>query len=51
MATSVLPEIGPEAPLYWQEACRHLMKRTLLAGMNANFGLILPRPQHGGLLL
>ena len=27
MATSVLPDIGPEAPLYWQEACRHLMKR------------------------
>ncbi len=27
MATSVLPDAGPEAPLYWQEACRHLMKR------------------------
>jgi DNA-3-methyladenine glycosylase II len=27
MATSILPDIGPEAPLYWQEACRHLMKR------------------------
>jgi DNA-3-methyladenine glycosylase II len=27
MATSVLIDAGPEAPLYWQEACRHLMKR------------------------
>lgn len=27
MATSMLPDVGPEAPLYWQEACRHLMKR------------------------
>ncbi|MBV1733640.1 MAG: DNA-3-methyladenine glycosylase 2 family protein, partial [Hydrogenophaga sp.] len=24
---SVLPDVGPEAPVYWQEACRHLMKR------------------------
>ena len=27
MASSVLPDVGPDAPLYWQEACRHLMKR------------------------
>jgi DNA-3-methyladenine glycosylase II len=27
MATSVMPDFGPEAPAYWQEACRHLMKR------------------------
>lgn len=27
MATSVLPDVGPDAPVYWQEACRHLMKR------------------------
>jgi DNA-3-methyladenine glycosylase II len=27
MAVSQLPDIGPEAPVYWQEACRHLMKR------------------------
>ncbi|MDP3884199.1 DNA-3-methyladenine glycosylase [Hydrogenophaga sp.] len=24
---SVLPDVGLEAPVYWQEACRHLMKR------------------------
>jgi DNA-3-methyladenine glycosylase II len=23
----VMPDFGPEAPAYWQEACRHLMKR------------------------
>lgn len=27
MVTSVLPDVGAEAPVYWQEACRHLMKR------------------------
>ena len=27
MATSVLPDPGPDAPAYWLEACRHLMKR------------------------
>jgi DNA-3-methyladenine glycosylase II len=27
MATSVLPEAVPDAPDYWVEACRHLMKR------------------------
>ena len=27
MVTSQLPEVGPDAPPYWQEACRHLMKR------------------------
>lgn len=24
---SVLPALGDDAPLYWQEACRHLMRR------------------------
>jgi DNA-3-methyladenine glycosylase II len=27
MAVSQLPDAGNDAPLYWQEACRHLMKR------------------------
>jgi DNA-3-methyladenine glycosylase II len=27
MAASQLPDVGEDAPLYWQEACRHLMKR------------------------
>ncbi len=27
MVTNGLPDLGPEAPEYWQEACRHLMKR------------------------
>jgi DNA-3-methyladenine glycosylase II len=27
MAVSQLPDVGDDAPLYWQEACRHLMKR------------------------
>jgi DNA-3-methyladenine glycosylase II len=27
MAVSQLPDVGNDAPLYWQEACRHLMKR------------------------
>ena len=26
-ALGPLPDVGPEAPVYWQEACRHLMKR------------------------
>ncbi len=40
MATSVLPDVGPDAPEYWQEACRHLMKRDRVMKK-----LI---PQHGG---
>ena len=27
MASSVMPDVGSDAPVYWQEACRHLMKR------------------------
>jgi len=27
MAVAPLPDVGPGAPLYWQDACRHLMKR------------------------
>ncbi|MDO9147463.1 MAG: DNA-3-methyladenine glycosylase 2 family protein [Hydrogenophaga sp.] len=27
MAVAPLPEVGPGAPAYWQDACRHLMKR------------------------
>jgi DNA-3-methyladenine glycosylase II len=27
MATTALPEFGADAPPYWAEACRHLMKR------------------------
>ena len=27
MALALLPDVGPGAPAYWQEACRHLMKR------------------------
>ena len=27
MATAALPEFGADAPAYWAEACRHLMKR------------------------
>jgi len=27
MAVASLPDVGPGAPLYWLEACRHLMKR------------------------
>ncbi|MDO9479065.1 MAG: DNA-3-methyladenine glycosylase 2 family protein [Hydrogenophaga sp.] len=27
MALAPLPDVGPGAPAYWQEACRHLMKR------------------------
>ncbi|MBL8387147.1 MAG: DNA-3-methyladenine glycosylase 2 family protein [Hydrogenophaga sp.] len=43
MATSVLPDVGPDAPLYWQEACRHLMKRDRVMKK-----LI---PQHPGVCL
>ena len=27
MAVAPLPDAGPGAPVYWQDACRHLMKR------------------------
>ncbi|WP_439113180.1 DNA-3-methyladenine glycosylase family protein [Hydrogenophaga sp.] len=27
MAVASLPDVGPGAPTYWQDACRHLMKR------------------------
>jgi len=27
MAVAQLPDVGPGAPVYWQDACRHLMKR------------------------
>ena len=40
---SVLPDIGPEAPDYWVEACRHLMKRDRVMKK-----LI---PQHPGVCL
>jgi DNA-3-methyladenine glycosylase II len=43
MVTSQLPELGPEAPVYWQEACRHLMKRDRVMKK-----LI---PQHPGVCL
>jgi DNA-3-methyladenine glycosylase II len=43
MAVSQLPDIGPEAPVYWQEACRHLMKRDRVMKK-----LI---PQHAGACL
>jgi DNA-3-methyladenine glycosylase II len=43
MASSVLPDIGPDAPLYWQEACRHLMRRDRVMKK-----LI---PQHPGVCL
>lgn len=43
MATSVLPDVGPDAPDYWQEACRHLMKRDRVLKK-----LI---PQHPGVCL
>ncbi|EWS64242.1 MULTISPECIES: DNA-3-methyladenine glycosylase family protein [Hydrogenophaga] len=43
MASSVLPDVGPDAPLYWQEACRHLMKRDRVMKK-----LI---PQHAGVSL
>ncbi|OGB13938.1 MAG: DNA-3-methyladenine glycosylase [Burkholderiales bacterium RIFCSPLOWO2_12_67_14] len=43
MAASVLPDVGPEAPDYWVEACRHLMKRDRVMKK-----LI---PLHGGVSL
>ena len=43
MASSVLPDVGPEAPDYWLEACRHLMKRDRVMKK-----LI---PQHAGVSL
>ncbi|WP_439607955.1 DNA-3-methyladenine glycosylase family protein [Hydrogenophaga sp.] len=43
MATSVLPELAPDAPEYWVEACRHLMKRDRVMKK-----LI---PQYGGACL
>lgn len=43
MAPSVLPEINPEAPGYWEDACRHLMKRDRVMKK-----LI---PQHGSACL
>lgn len=43
MPVSPLPDIGPEAPVYWQEACRHLMKRDRVMKK-----LI---PQHAGACL
>ncbi len=43
MVTSVLPDVGPDAPDYWLEACRHLMKRDRVMKK-----LI---PQHGGVSL
>ena len=42
-SASVLPDIGPEAPDYWVEACRHLMKRDRVMKK-----LI---PQHPGVCL
>ncbi|MGQ3001794.1 MAG: DNA-3-methyladenine glycosylase family protein [Hydrogenophaga sp.] len=43
MATTVLPELNTEAPGYWVDACRHLMKRDRVMKK-----LI---PQHGGACL
>jgi DNA-3-methyladenine glycosylase II len=43
MASSVLPDVGSDAPVYWQEACRHLMKRDRVMKK-----LI---PQHSGVSL
>ena len=43
MAASVLPDVGPAAPEYWVEACRHLMKRDRVMKK-----LI---PLHGGVCL
>jgi DNA-3-methyladenine glycosylase II len=43
MATTVLPELNPEAPGYWVDACRHLMKRDRVMKK-----LI---PQYGGACL
>lgn len=43
MSPSMLPDVGPEAPDYWVEACRHLMKRDRVMKK-----LI---PQHPGVCL
>ena len=43
MATTVLPDLNPEAPGYWVDACRHLMKRDRVMKK-----LI---PQYGGACL
>ncbi|MBU7572294.1 MAG: DNA-3-methyladenine glycosylase 2 family protein [Hydrogenophaga sp.] len=43
MATTVLPELNAEAPGYWVDACRHLMKRDRVMKK-----LI---PQHGSACL
>jgi DNA-3-methyladenine glycosylase II len=43
MASSVQPELNPDAPGYWMEACRHLMKRDRVMKK-----LI---PQHGAACL
>ncbi|KRB97754.1 DNA-3-methyladenine glycosylase [Hydrogenophaga sp. Root209] len=43
MVASILPDVGPDAPDYWLEACRHLMKRDRVMKK-----LI---PQHGGVSL
>ncbi|MCU0925467.1 MAG: DNA-3-methyladenine glycosylase 2 family protein [Hydrogenophaga sp.] len=43
MASSLQPDVGADAPLYWQEACRHLMKRDRVMKK-----LI---PQHAGVSL
>ena len=40
MVTSVLPDVGPDAPDYWLEACRHLMKRDRVMKKRI--------PQHSG---
>ncbi len=43
MATTALPDLNPEAPGYWVDACRHLMKRDRVMKK-----LI---PQYGGACL
>ena len=43
MVGVVLPEFGPDAPAYWQDACRHLVKRDRVMKK-----LI---PQHAGVCL
>lgn len=43
MATAVLLDFGADAPVYWSEACRHLMKRDRVMKK-----LI---PQHAGVCL
>ena len=43
MVGVVLPEFGPDAPGYWQDACRHLVKRDRVMKK-----LI---PQHAGVCL